>query len=222
VTETPQPGLRVAFVPGVTLRKWTRAWEERFPHIPLEVLPTAESDGVAVVQERRAQLGFVRLPVEREGLSVIRLYGEVAVIVVPRDHEYANLESVTLAQVDRLERVVAYPPEGEVADAVELVGAGVGTLRLPHSLARLNARKDVAAIPIVDAPETEIALVWLSEETTPLIDEFVGIVRGRTAASSRSSIPQRPNHAASTREKPAKQGRGIHSQGKTRKRRNGR
>ena len=179
--------MRIAFAPGVTVGKWTRRWAERHPELALEVFPVPEAEGVAALLERRATLSFVRLPIERDGLSVIRLYGEVAVLVVPRDSELATRESLTKAQVDDLALVAEYSPQRPVKDAVALVAAGVGFLRLPHSLARLNARKDIVAIPIEDAPETEIALSWLRDETTELIEEFVGIVRGRTEASSRAN-----------------------------------
>ena len=179
--------MRIAFAPGVTVGKWTRRWAERHPELALEVFPVSESDGVAVLLKRDATLSFVRLPVERDGLSVIRLYGELPVLVVPRDSELGKLESLTETRVAGLAQVADYSPERPVKDAVALVAAGVGFLRLPHSLARLNARKDVAAIPIEDAPETEIALAWLRDETTELVEEFVGIVRGRTEASSRAN-----------------------------------
>lgn len=182
-----QPALRIAFAPGVTVGKWTRRWAERHPELALEVFPVPEGEGVAVLLEREATLSFVRLPIEREGLSVIRLYAETAVLVVPRDSELATLEALTEAQVADLAQVAEYSPQRPVKDAVALVAAGVGFLRLPHSLARLNARKDVVAIPIEDAPETEIALGWLRDETTELVEEFVGIVRGRTEASSRAN-----------------------------------
>jgi DNA-binding transcriptional LysR family regulator len=186
VTEAP-PALRIAFAPGVTVGKWTRRWQERHPELPLEVFPAAEDEGVAVLSEGRATLSFVRLPVEREGLSVIRLYSEISVLVVPRDSELAELESVADERVVALAGVVAYSPTKSVKDAVALVGAGVGFLRLPHSLARLYARKDVVAIPIDGAAETEVAICWRQDETTELVDEFVGIVRGRTEASSRAN-----------------------------------
>jgi DNA-binding transcriptional LysR family regulator len=196
-----QPALRIAFAPGVTVGKWTRRWAERHPELPLAVFPAAEADGVAVLHDRLAELSFVRLPIDSEGLSVIPLYSEVAVLVVSRDSELASLDSVTQAQIAEaqltesrfggLAPVASYPVDGSVKDAVALVAAGVGSLSLPHSLARLNARKDVVAIPIEDAPETEIALAWLKDATTELIDEFVGIVRGRTAASSRA-VPTPP------------------------------
>ena len=179
--------MRIAFAPGVTVGKWTRRWAERHPELALEVFPVSESDGVVVLLKRDATLSFVRLPVERDGLSVIRLYGELPVLVVPRDSELGTLETLTETRVAGLAQVADYSPERPVKDAVALVAAGVGFLRLPHSLARLNARKDVAAIPIEDAPETEIALAWLRDETTELVEEFVGIVRGRTEASSRAN-----------------------------------
>jgi hypothetical protein len=196
--------LRIAFVPGVTVRKWTTRWEERHPDIPLEVLPEAEGEGDAAVRSRRVDVAFVRLPLrEPQGpeqrLSVIRLYGEVQVLVVPREHELAGLESVSTGEVAALPSNGGYPTTGPVKDAVELVAAGVGSLTLPHAIARLNARKDVAAVPISDAVETEVAIIWLADETTEDIEEFVGIVRGRTAASSRAN-PTPPT----LRERPAK------------------
>jgi DNA-binding transcriptional LysR family regulator len=198
-----QTALRIAFAPGVTVGKWTRRWAERHPELPLEVFPIAEADGVAVLHDQRANLSFVRLPVDREGLSVIPLYSEVAVLVVSRDSELASSETVTDSQVGALVQVAEYSPAGSVKDAVALVAAGVGALRLPHSLARLHARKDVVAILIQDAPPTDIALTWLQAETSDLIDEFVGIVRGRTAASSRA-VPTPPTPKARPARTPRK------------------
>ncbi|MEJ1230692.1 MAG: LysR substrate-binding domain-containing protein [Galbitalea sp.] len=216
----PGPALRIAFVPGVTVRKWTRRWEERHPQIDYEVIPVAEGEGIAALRSERSTVSFVRLPVEREGLSVVRLYGEVPVLLVPRDHELAALEAVPLERLADFTGVVDYPPRGPVADAVELVAAGVGLLRLPHSIARLNARKDVVAVPIEDAEETEVALAWLADETTETIEEFLGIVRGRTAASSRAT-PTPPTVKArpvrSPREaKPAHRDRNRSRQGRKR------
>jgi LysR substrate binding domain len=223
VTEAP-PALRIAFAPGVTVGKWTRRWQDRHPELPLEVFPAAQDDGVAVLLDGSATLSFVRLPIETEGLSIIRLYGEIAVLVVPRDSELAELESVLLERVSALAGVAQYSPAGSVKDAVALVAAGVGFLQLPHSLARLFARKDVVAVPISDAPETEVALAWLRDRTTDLVEEFVGIVRGRTEASSRANptppTPRvrpakvaKPRAAKSVRKPPPKR-----TGGKTRKR----
>lgn len=177
--------LRIAIAPGVSVGKWTTRWQERRPDVPVEVLPTADPDGVAVLRSGEATVSFLRLPIEREGLSVIRLYSEVPVLVVSRDSPLAERESVSLTEVRGLPGLVDYPPTGTVKDAVALVAAGVGALRLPFSVTRFAARKDVVAVPVSDAEPTEIAVCWLTDDTTEIIEQFIGVVRGRTANSSR-------------------------------------
>ena len=95
-------------------------------------------------------------------------------------------------------------------DAVELVAAGVGLLVLPQSLARLHHRRDLTYRPLRAAPEpsgadpsgpepsgaesagpgpgvpeSRVALSWIEDETTDLVEQFIGIVRGRTVNSTR-------------------------------------
>ncbi|MET0990165.1 MAG: LysR family transcriptional regulator [Glaciihabitans sp.] len=184
------PGtLSISFVPGVSLGKWTLAWESRYPHNPLRVRPVDEDDAVTALRDGIADLVFVRLPVKDHGLGLIPLYEETAVIVVPKDHPIALFDEVTLADlVD--EQIVRKP--ASVPDAVELVAAGVGTVMLPQSIARLHARKDVVARPVTDAVRTTIAVAWMENDLSPEMEEFVGIVRGRTAASSRSTSAMVP------------------------------
>jgi DNA-binding transcriptional LysR family regulator len=188
----------IAFVTGVTLTKWTGAWHERHPRIPLAFVPTDADAQVAVLHRRDADVSFVRLPIAREGLSVIPLYSEAPVVVLPKDHPLADASGITLEDLAADDRV---GDSLSAADAVELVAAGGGIVLLPQSIARANTRKDVVARPVVDAAETHIALAWLADRTTPEIEEFVGIVRGRTANSSRS--PQEPVVAPKLPQKPA-------------------
>ena len=68
---------------------------------------------------------------------------------------------------------------------VLLVLGGVGIVIVPMSLARLHHRKDVEYRPLRDGPSSTVALAWDADRTTPAVDAFVGIVRGRTANSSR-------------------------------------
>ncbi|MEK8227919.1 hypothetical protein NKG05_20215 [Oerskovia sp. M15] len=48
-------------------------------------------------------------------------------------------------------------------------------------------------------PEAPVALGWVTEEKSDLVEEFIGIVRGRTANSSRASPPH-PAHARGEQE----------------------
>lgn len=199
--EAPDP-FTIAFVPGVTLTRWTGAWAQRQRRIPLAFVATDASDQVAVLHEAIADVSFVRLPVDRVGLSVIPLYDETPVVVVPKEHPVALFESVTLADLAAEDRVSA---SLSMEDAVELVAAGGGILIVPQSIARLHARKDVVARPVTDAAPTSVAIAWLEEHTTPRVEEFVGIVRGRTAASSRAAPTQKTEKPRA--EKPAAKAR---------------
>lgn len=192
----PTGHLAIAFVPGVTLTRWTRAWAERRPDVLLTVTETSEAEQVAVLRDGRAQLGFVRLPVDADGLHVIPLYGEVAVAVAAKEHAIAAVDSLTLADLEG-EAVRTGSSFGR--DDFDLVAAGVGILLVPHSIARLQSRRDLVSRPVTDAAETRIALAWRAEPGSDLlasrIEEFVGIVRGRTARSSRSAAAEDPSSA---------------------------
>ena len=181
--DTVPAAFTIAFAAGVTLTRWTRAWEERQRRIPLAFIPTDAANQVSALHEGLADVSFVRLPVDRTGLSIIPLYDEVAVVVVPKEHPFSVFERVTLADLSSEDRVAGTL---SAEDAVELVAAGGGIVILPQSIARLHARKDVIARPVADDVGTSIAIAWLEENTTPQVEEFVGIVRGRTAASSRA------------------------------------
>lgn len=188
-----QDPFRIAAVPGVTLTKWTRAWQERRSDAPLQVLRSAAESQSAVLHDGTADVSFVRIAggeaagsaldaLGDDDLSAITLYVEAPVVVVPKEHPLADADSVTCADLQAENHL-----GGEWEDAIELVAANVGVVIVPQSIARLHARKDVAAVPVTDAAETRIAIAWLRAETTERVEEFVGIVRGRTAQSSRAA-----------------------------------
>jgi DNA-binding transcriptional LysR family regulator len=201
VTGTQAPGpFRLVYVPGVTPDKWVRTWGERVPGVPLELVPVSVAEAARTLRDGAAEAALVRLPIDRTGLSAIPLYAETTVIVVPKDHEIAAVDEVAVEDV--ADYVVLRPldeclewdhPPGRPAserpattqDAVDLVAAGVGLLVLPQSLARLHHRKDLTYRPMPQAPQSRVALSWPQEQTTDLMEEFIGIVRGRTVNSSR-------------------------------------
>ena len=70
-------------------------------------------------------------------------------------------------------------------DAIETVAAGTGIVVLPMSVARLYHRKDTVQRVVTDLPPTTIALVWRRDRDDDDIQSFVGVVKGRTAHTSR-------------------------------------
>ncbi|UFR06026.1 LysR family transcriptional regulator substrate-binding protein [Streptomyces sp. Go40/10] len=217
------PSFRLAYVPGVTPAKWVKTWNERLPGIPLTLVQVPAAEAPEVLRAGEADAGLVRLPVDRTVFSAIPLYTETTVVVVPKDHLITAAEEVTLA--DLADEVLFHPlddvfdweaPPGEpaferpatTADAVELVAANVGLLIVPQSLARLHHRRDLTYRPVVDAPQSSVALSWPEEATTDLVEDFIGIVRGRTVNSTRGRT------AAPAQAKPAQTKTQGTSQGK--------
>ena len=195
---------RLAYVPGTTPGKWVRIWTERFPGVPLELVPVPATEVGDVLLGGGADAGIVRLPVDRTVFSAIPLYTETTVVLVPKDHVVTAVDEVTVA--DLADDVVFHPlddvfgwerPPGlpaferpaTTADAVELVAAGVGLLVVPQSLARLHHRRDLTYRPVADAPQSGVALSWPQDATTDLVDDFIGVVGGRTVNSTRGRTP---------------------------------
>ena len=107
-------GLLVGFAPGVTLTRWRRAWGERLPRVPLAVVEVPEADQRRALDSGEVDLCLVRLPLATDGLHVIRLYDEVAVAWVAKDHPLALFDEVTLADLDG-EDILRDPDAASVA-----------------------------------------------------------------------------------------------------------
>lgn len=213
----PQPphatSFRLVVVPGVTVGKWARTWAERLPGIELEVLAVEAAQAAARVAED-AGAGLLRLPVDSAAFHAIPLYTETTLVAVPRDHLLTAAAEVTLADLagetllQPADDVLAWPatqpaagpgraewvepPAGMVAPpstaaAVEMVAAGAGVLVVPQSLARLHHRRDLAYRPVTDAPTSSVGLVWRRDGHTDLVEQMIGIVRGRTVNSTRGT-----------------------------------
>ncbi|MFC5063956.1 LysR substrate-binding domain-containing protein [Actinomycetospora atypica] len=205
---------RLGHVSGVTPDKWARMWRERRPEVDLELDLAPTDEVVARVRSGALAAGLVRLPIDRDGLHAIPLYTETTVVVVPRDHvvtaaDEAGLDDLadeivlrpqddTLPWPDDRPGRAAISDPATTADAIELVAAGVGLLVLPLSLARLHHRRDLVHRPLTDAPQSTVVLTWPDAENSEDMEEFIGIVRGRTANSSRTPrreetpAPRRP------------------------------
>jgi len=201
--------LRVGFVPGVTLTKWRRIWSERFRRAVLETteIPCAVQRDALIAGDDRLDMCFVRLPIERDGLHVIPLYEEQPVVVMPKDHPLADFEELSLADIAG-EPILADPESADAADRTAWAG---GLWLTPQSVARTQSRKDLAIRPLTDAAPTTIGLAWRVGDENPLIEEFIGIVRGRTLNSSRTQNAREarrgePDSAASAKAKRAQKG----------------
>jgi hypothetical protein len=214
------PTFRLLVVPGVTVDRWSRTWSERLPGVDLQLVPAEVADAAALLSAG-VDAGLVRLPVDQETFHAIPLYTEVTVAVVPHDHLLAAADELTVADLAGetllwpLDDVLAWTgasaaPATVAADrpattaaAVQLVAASAGTLVVPQSLARIYHRRDLTYRPVTDAPTSSVALVWMRDRHTDLVEEMIGIVRGRTANSTRGRVQTPPASAAPSTRAPA-------------------
>lgn len=146
----------------------------------------------------------------------IRLYEELPVVILPVDHVLTVLDEVPveeLAEEFLLQPASDIPAYEEVSrtwresagrivpegltdkETIELVAAGVGLYIVPMSIARFYHRKDLTYRPVAGLGTYPVHLVWprapkgepRSEELEALLQDFIGIVRGRTATSDHGS-----------------------------------
>ncbi|MFL0412033.1 LysR substrate-binding domain-containing protein [Microbacterium paludicola] len=201
---TPEPPrtFRLGVVPGATPGKWIDRWRERLPHVTLELVPLEVATQRAPIDAGDVDAALIRLPIEPHDLHVIRLYDESAVVVASIDSALTAAEEldpddlageIVIVPRDDVLGPIRLPgteaprfdPPETTADAIATVAAGVGIVVVPMSLARLHHRRDVTYRPLRGAPASTVALAWHADRTTPDVDTFVGIVRGRTSNSSR-------------------------------------
>ena len=206
-----QLSLTLGYVPGATPAKWSRTWAQRHPGTPLRLRAVAAADAAAEVRNGTVDVALLRLPADTSELAVIPLYEEITVAVVPGGHVLSAADEISASDLDGepillpLDDVVAWvDAPGTVSDhrpetteaAMELVAAGMGALIVPQSLARLYHRRDLTYRPIGDGPTCPVALAFREGSQSPLVEEFTGIVRGRTPGSSRAQSQPAPKRTA--------------------------
>lgn len=206
-------GLRLAAVPGVHPGRWVDTWRERYPALPIEVAPAAASEVESMLLTARCDVAFLRLPLTHSELARIPLWIDETVLALPREHELTLLDEVALTDLADETLLVpadnvldwAEPPgrPREVSTsehALELVGHEAGVALLPKAIALAHRRRDVVLRPLsteaaAEVTQSQVALAWLpvDGDAPPLVADFIGIVRGRTANSSRGRAASRPS-----------------------------
>ncbi|MEV6823861.1 LysR substrate-binding domain-containing protein [Amycolatopsis sp. NPDC051102] len=196
------PVLTVGFMPGIVVTPAVRVLAADRPDVRVRLLRTSWHDQVEVLHDGRVDVGIVRLPIDRRGLTVRPLFTEPRVVMVPAGHRLAGKESVSVAELAdehllqdpdavpewrdiALELRAAERPEvpriHSVEEKLELVAAGAGISVLPLSTATFYTRPDIIGIPVEDIGPNRVCLAWLASRRSSLIDAF--------AAAAASLVP---------------------------------
>ncbi|WP_017793289.1 LysR substrate-binding domain-containing protein [Leucobacter salsicius] len=220
------PGMRLGFVRGIAPTKWAKRYLVA-THTPLELVPVAatfapskaDSPDYDMLLERTAPSGTPAGAEEGGPRRALRLYGETIALVVPVDHELAEETEISTADlaliplIDHPDHAPEWPAPEPWADpawkprnaraALQLVATGVGAMLLPLPLARhISNKKDHVLIAVVgDLAPTMVWATWQASRDDSDMQQLAGILRGRTARSSRVGSPA----AGSPTEAPKKQ-----------------
>ena len=182
----------VGFMPGLTVTTAVRALGAAHPDLTVDVLRTGFDDQVQVLHDGRADVSFVRLPVDRTGLTLVPLFTEPRLVALPTGHPLAARESVSIADLaaEHLLQDPAMVPEWRetgtrrrlpvirtVEEKLEYVAAGHGIVILPRSTTVFYQRPGVTCVPVGDIGPNEVGLAWDATRRSPLIAEFASLAR---------------------------------------------
>jgi DNA-binding transcriptional LysR family regulator len=200
----------VGFMPGLIVTAPIRALVSRHPELTVEVIRTTWTDQTDVIHDGRADVSFVRLPIDQQGLTIQQLHTEARVAALPADHRLAGKGTISIADLAD-EHLIQDPnavPEWRdiatelrtrtrrpapffhsVEEKLEHVAAGHGVCVLPLSVAMFYSRVDITHVAITDIAPNQICLAWDSTRRSRVIHEFAA-----TAAEHGTAIVPPPTN----------------------------
>jgi DNA-binding transcriptional LysR family regulator len=176
------------------------AFRSRSPGVEVVLRELSPHEQVDALRAQRIDVGFLRGPVEDEKLASRRVRREPIVAALPAGHRHdarSRLDLALLAQepfvsfprqrcpvfYDALQRLchdAGFSPrivqEAPHLDIVSLVAAGFGVALVPGSL-RHTGRPGVVFRSILGAPETELRVAWRPDDTSPVLRDFLDVLR---------------------------------------------
>ncbi|HSZ38576.1 MAG TPA: LysR substrate-binding domain-containing protein [Trebonia sp.] len=202
----------VGFMPGLIVTGAVRALLDRHPRLTVDVLRTNWNDQTEVIHDGRADVSYVRLPVDQRGLCIQPLLTEPRAVVLPAGHRLAGkcaVSIVDLAGEHLLQDPEAVPEWRDIAielrngqrrnppvcytveEKLEHVAAGRGIVLLPLSTTVFYTRPDVSWSLVSDIPPNQVCLAWDATRRSPLIQDFAARAADHPPVAGESSATPR-------------------------------
>lgn len=207
--------LEIGFVSSATLSLLPpalRLFRERFGEVELDLRELASVEQLEALYEGEIRVGLVRLPLRAPEIRLEPILREPLLVALPIGHPLEDRGSITLEEVaelpliffqrrlepgshdqivELLGRVGALPKVAQYSvhlqTVIGLVASGIGIAILAESARRMN-REGVVYRPL-DTPDATswLGLAWLERDKSPLVENFVGVVREVAAEEAASS-----------------------------------
>jgi DNA-binding transcriptional LysR family regulator len=205
----------IGFMPGLIVTDAVCALAGRHPQLTVNVLRTSWHDQTAVLHDGRADVSYIRLPVDQSGLQIQPLLTEPRVAALPAAHRLAGKDTITitdLADEHLLQDPDAVPEWRDTAtemrarhrpstpvfrtveEKLEHVAAGHGIVLLPLSTAAFYTRPGIAYTHVSDIAPNRVCLAWDATAPSPLIQDFAAIAANYLPVASQA-VPDRASPA---------------------------
>lgn len=197
--------LRVGFVASATLElipAIVLAFRKLYPGVSLELKNIPTTQQVEALKSGSLDVGFVRLPLSVEGLSITSVHREPFAMVLAKSNPLATEKALTVRHLAgqpfiaygrkwapgfydhwmQICRKAGFTPNvvqeaAEMETAMVLVAAGLGVALLPEGITR-RSRSILKVKPLSgEKVVSEIGVAVRADRTTPLLGRFVDVAK---------------------------------------------
>lgn len=192
----------VVSVPLILLGQFFETFQTQYEDVFVEVMESTTSAGLALVEQRKADVAFVVKTSDSASRQCLLLWEEQMIAVLPKSHALARADKLTLADLAR-ERVVltagglgpdiqdhlgrqmaASVAQPKVhlhrvsqCNLITMVARGFGVTIVVGPLSRA-APEDVVLVPLEGRNVFSLCAVWIGSNPNPLVKSLLDMVEG--------------------------------------------
>lgn len=177
-------------------------FKKQFPSVELAFVEMRTDEQARALHEGWISLGFVLPPLRNDALAIETILRESLVAAIPRNHPLSGKNKVTLGdlaaeafvmssrnnrcglydQVISVCHHAGFTPKvvqeaNEMQIMLAFIAAGIGVSLLPDHVKRLRKPGIVFRPLMPSSAKIELAIAWRRDDTSPIVHEFLEIVR---------------------------------------------
>jgi DNA-binding transcriptional LysR family regulator len=183
------------------LPKVIKEFRPRYPEVELDLRELTSVEQVEALKQEEIQVGFLRTPIDQEGIEIQTLYHENYMVALPEDHHASVEHDIVLSSLQdesfimfkrktgpyddiiTLCRSSGFSPNiafevTQMQTIINLVASGLGIAIVPESV-KFIQRSGVVYRHLRGQTGFYNAVVWRKNENSSLVHNFLSITRGR-------------------------------------------